>query len=324
MNPIICVTDFTEHTLEAARTAAAFARHWGERVVLVRSVDEREQFPYPLRSRLMHQDWRRLAGEARQLRQLGFDCEEKVLRGMPEDGIAAFAWKSAARLVVVGGAPTPRLEHWALGCMAEEISDTSLVPVLAVRSAAPFDRWLAGDVPLKVLVGVDPAARPDAMLNRLDELRQLGSCAITASLVAYPENKTAPAELPPATPGQHPFTADRDQRVILSRELAQRDITIAEVHAGRDVAAGLVAQAEEADADLLVVTTHPHDDLTLLPHRSISHGVLRRAPMSVLCVPEPAIEPPCRASIGQREQTSDSPVARSGQRASTRQDRAIR
>jgi nucleotide-binding universal stress UspA family protein len=188
MNPIICVTEFAEHTLTAAQAAAAFARRWEERIVLVRSVDEREQFPLPLRSHLVPQDWQRLSAEAQELRRRGFDFEEEVVRGMPEDGIASFAWKSRARLIVVGCAPTRLLDRWALGSIAEEICDTSLVPVLAVRSAEPFIQWLEqGGHPLNVFVGIDPAVRNDAVLNRLDELRETGACRLTAGYVADPE-----------------------------------------------------------------------------------------------------------------------------------------
>src|SRR5688572_12788951 len=140
MNPIICVTEFTERTVEAARVATALATRLGDRAVLVRSVDEREQFPFELRSRLVREDWRRLAKEAQQLRQLGFDFEEQVLRGNPEDGIAGLAWKSGARLVVVACAPTGTLDRWALGSLAEEIAATSMVPLLAVRSAETFEQ----------------------------------------------------------------------------------------------------------------------------------------------------------------------------------------
>src|SRR5688572_12226366 len=192
MNPVICVSDFTESTLKAAKAASAFAQRWNASMILVHSVDEREQFPYGLRERLIGTDWRRLYEEAGRLRQLGFEFEEKVLRGMPEDGVAAFAWRSGAGLVVIGSAPMANVEHWALGCIAEEISDTCLVPVLAVRSAAAFERWLAGAAPLKLWIAADPAARPDALLHRIDELRELGSCVITATFVHYPEN---PAEV---------------------------------------------------------------------------------------------------------------------------------
>jgi nucleotide-binding universal stress UspA family protein len=307
MTPVICVTEFSELTLQAARAAAAIARCWGEHVVVVRSVDEREQFAYALRSRLIHQDWRRLTQEARQLRQLGFDFEEKVLRGMPEDGIAAFAWKSGARLIVVGCNPTATVEHWALGCMAEEISETSLVPVLAVRSAEPIERWLGGDSTLKVFVAIDPAARPDAMLNRLDELQQMSACRIQAALVSYPETNAAPSPSNPAA-GLHPFDLDRDFRSLMTNELAAREMRSDGAKRSGDIGSALVDAAVNAGADLLVVTSHPRTDLTLLPHRTLSHEILRRASMSVLCVPEPAIDPPHQAVSARSEPSREPPA----------------
>src|SRR5688572_28429835 len=214
MNPLICVTEFTELTVEAAKVAAALGQRLGERVVLVRSVDEREQFPYNLRARLVQQDARRLAEEAQRLRQLGFDFDERVVCGMPEEGISGLAWKSGACLVVVGCTPTAALEHWALGCIAEEISDTSLVPVLAVRSSAGFENWLAGNSRLKVFMAIDPGARPDAMLNRIDELRQMGECTVEASFVPYPEKRT------PASRGSLPASG----RHLLGSEWELRDV----------------------------------------------------------------------------------------------------
>jgi nucleotide-binding universal stress UspA family protein len=327
MKPIICVTDFTDLTIEAARTASAFAQRWNERVILVHSVDEREQFPYPLRERLAGSDGHRLAEEARQLRQRGFDFEEKVLRGMPEDGIAGFAWRSGAGLVVVGSAPTANLEHWALGCIAEEISDTSLVPVLALRSAAPFERWLAGDAPLKIWMAVDPAARPDAMLHRIDELRELGPCAISATFVLYPENPFAPSPLTTASSGERPtngFVTDRDPLETTAGELAAREARLIDSHPRPATATQLINDATDTAADLIMVTSHPRKDLTLLPHRSLCHGVVCHAPMSVLCVPEPDIEPPHHAAQARHAPAMASFPDRAGSRARSNHDKAVR
>jgi nucleotide-binding universal stress UspA family protein len=302
MNPIICVTEFNELTIEAVKVAASFARHWGEPVVLVRSVDERGQFPFPLRSRLVQHDWRRLAVEAKELRRLGFTFEEEVVRGVPEDGIASFAWKSRARLIVVGCNPTHLLDRWALGSIAENICDTSLVPVLAVRSAAPFIPWLEGHHRLNVFAGFDPAARDDAVLNRLDELRGTGPCTITAGLVSDPEADHSKLEPAPVAYREHEFRAEQDDSVrAVSSDLAARDIAVRSVEGKNHPDAVLVAQANEAGADLLVLTSHPRTDLTLLPHRCLARGVLRRAPMNVLCVPEADIEPPRVASMARTQ-----------------------
>jgi nucleotide-binding universal stress UspA family protein len=304
MSPVICVTDFTELTLEAAKTAAAFARRWQEKVILVHSVDERELFPFHLRERLVAGDARRLSEQSRHLRQLGFEFEEIVLRGMPEDGIAPYAWRAGAGLVVIGSAPTATIEHWALGCMAEEVSDTCLVPVLAVRRAAPFETWLAGGAPLNVCVAIDPAARPAALLHRIDELLELGPCRISATFVHYPEGSAEPFSHPHREndDGFAPLSApNRDLAASTARELAARNVVLGEPRIRSASAAELIGAASEARADLFMVTSHPQKDLSLLPHRSLCHDIVCHAPMSVLCVPEPAIEPPHHPVGGTRE-----------------------
>ena len=267
-------------------------------------MDEREQFPYNVRSRLIDQDRPRLAAEMQRLQQRGFEFETALLHGMPEDGIAGFAWHSRARLIVAGCTPTGIIEHWALGCIAEEITDTSLVPVLAVRSAAPLEAWFAINRPLNVFVGFDPVARPDAVLNRLDELCQMGPCKITSTIVAYPETRAKRATTERATAGCHEVKPDQTYRETLCRELAARNISVHHASPGRDVAEDLVDRAGEARADLLVIESHPRDDLTILPHLALAHGILRRAPMSVLCVPEPDIEPPHSVARVQRDETT--------------------
>src|SRR5688572_19456511 len=156
MNPIICVTEFSEHTQAAASAAAAMARRWNERILLVRSVDEREQFPLATRENLVIEDRARLAQEAARLRNSGIDCEEHVLLGAPEESIAAFAQRVQARLVVLGCPPLSRIDTWVLGSTGEQIATTTHVPLLLVRSDSPIIDWVVGRKPLRVYAFVDP------------------------------------------------------------------------------------------------------------------------------------------------------------------------
>ncbi len=227
--------------------------------------------------------------------KLGFDFEETILRGMPEDCIAGYAWRSGAGLVVIGSAPTATIEHWALGCIAEEVSDTCLVPVLAVRRAAPFEAWLDKGVPLTVSVAIDPAARPAALLHRIDELLELGTCRISATFVQYPESATWPSahSSRQGDDGFSPMAASNaDLTAWTARQLAERNVVLTETRIHAPNATQLIGTAIESGADLFMVTSHPQRDLDLLPHRSLCHDIVCHAPMNVLCVPEPAVEPP--------------------------------
>jgi nucleotide-binding universal stress UspA family protein len=168
--------------------------------------------------------------------------------------------------------------------------------------------WLDGTRPLRIFVALDPARRADAVLFRLDELRELGPCEVTAGFVMYPEVRHAGAVRAPAAFRGHEFKAG-DERAALGRELAGRGIDVAQVEPTRHPETKLVERAAAANADLLITTSHPHDDLAILPHRCLATGVLRRAPMNVLTVPEADIEPPRSAhgALSARPQRNSEP-----------------
>ena len=54
--------------------------------------------------------------------------------------------------------------------------------------------------------------------------------------------------------------------------------------------ARLVEMAREEQSDLVVTGTHQRHGLSRVPHPSISRGVLRDAPMSVVCIPAARVE----------------------------------
>ncbi len=178
MHPIICVTEFTAESTAAAHAAAAMAHRWDAPLFLVRSVDECEQFPLPLREQLVPEDRPRLAREAAQLRAGGIACEERVLLGAPEEGVAAFAERIGARLVVFGCPPLTRLDTWVLGCTGEQVATTAKVPLLLVRSAEPFTAWIAGRKPLRVYAFVDPVDHSPRIAQALAEWRAIADEAI--------------------------------------------------------------------------------------------------------------------------------------------------
>lgn len=178
MSPIICVTEFSEETRAAASAAAAMARRWGEHLLLVRSVDEREQFPLARRENLVREDRPRLAREAAELRAAGVACEEHVLLGAPEKTIAAFAQQVDARLVVLGCPPLSRLDTWVLGSTGEQIATTTHVPLLLVRAESPFTDWVAGRKPLRVYAFVDPADHSPTIARALSEWRAIADEAV--------------------------------------------------------------------------------------------------------------------------------------------------
>ena len=304
MNPIICVTEFSEHTVEAARAAAALAHCMHENLVLVHSVDERGQFPDGWRPRLMNDDRPRLAEEAARLRQLGLVFDDELLRGVPDDGIVKFATKRAARLVVVGCTPTGAIERWLLGCTAEEIAESSPVPTLAIRSAAPFEAWVHQERPLKILVGMDLTANSEAALRWLGEFCQLGPCAVLAGLIADPARD---ADWPGRTAPSQGFL-ERLLHERITGVLSGEHVRVCVAARTGKVAEALVALASKSETDLLVVGTHQWKGLTRLYHRSVSRGVLRRAAMNVLVVPEAGAERTMEVGVSEGVRSKNSNV----------------
>ena len=267
MNPVICVTEFTEQTRAAATAAFAMARRWGERMLLVRSVDEREQFPLRARQRLVEDDRPRLAREVAELQAAGIPCEGHVILGPPEESIASFARRADARLVVLGCGTLSRLDAWVLGCTGEQIAATTHVPLLLIRSATPFATWAAGEKPLRIYAFVDPRDHSPTIARALDEWRAIA-----------------------------------DERVEF------HDAPLDAIHHPHEAARRCVADAAAADADLVVIGTHPRPALPLLHHTTLVDFLLREAPLSVLVVPDTCVAHPVETAPSREDSRGDSSV----------------
>ena len=289
--PIICGTDFSESAAQAAAVAGALAGHLDAPLILVHSTDERGEFPDQLRERLMNDDRPRMAQEAERLRSLGLAFEEKLLRGVPDDGVADFAARESARLVVVGASGTGSLwgSRWVLGNVAERIAETSSVPTLVVRAAEPFVAWARGERPLNIFVAVDFTATAEAALRWVAESQVIGRCEITVGYVHHlPRERGEFAMfeglgLVDLTP-QAREGLEHDLREKASRLLGVVP-TIRVVSGSARVDAHLIALAAENGADLLVLGTHQWHNLDRVWHASISRRILHDAPISVACVP---------------------------------------
>ena len=301
--PIICGTDFSESAAQAATVADALARVVDTRFILVRSADERGEFPDHLRARLMEDDRPQFAQEAERLRSLGLVFEEKLLRGAPDDGVAKFAGETGARLVVVGASGTGSLRgsRWLLGNVAERIAETSPVATLVVRAAEPLVAWANEERPLKIFVAVDFTATSEAALRWVAEWRAMKPCEITVGYVHHLARERGELSIfggpglidltPPARAG-----LEHDLREKASRLLG----VVPAIRVGSGTArvdAQLIALATENGADLLVLGVHQWRNLERVWHASISRRVLHDAPMSVLCVPTPPASPGAAATI---------------------------
>jgi nucleotide-binding universal stress UspA family protein len=289
---VVCGTDFTEHAAEAATAAAALCVRWGQPLTLVHVREPAAilQLQEESHSAVTAQ----LDAEVHRLRSLGITVTSEILEGAPDEALVDFASRTTATLIVVGALGRRSGARWSIGSIADRVAQTSRVPVLIVRTAAPFQAWARSERPLRVLVGADFSATADAAIAWVRSLRRLGGCDLRAGHVYRPPHEHARLGIrgPTSLVDAHPEVAR-----VLTGELAARlgmaangavDIRIG-ASCGR-IADALLLMAEREATDLLVVGTHQRTGLSKLWHGSISCSVVQAASMAVACVPIP--EPP--------------------------------
>ncbi|RKH76466.1 universal stress protein [Corallococcus sp. AB045] len=281
---ILCATDLSEGSRQAAEVAARIAARRGLPLWLVHQVhpDQLRVAAEPVREGLRAL----LREETRRLEPLGARVESSLLESGSSRALAVFCDAKEARLLVVG---TPREEPAALGSgvSLERIASNCAVPLLRVRDAAPFEAWLTGARPLRVMFGVDRSRGSEAARRWLEELGADGPLELLAGHVYYAFEQCRRLGLP--TPMNLDEVAPRIE-AVLHREVAALAETgqgvAPRVHLRMAVgraADHLVDLAREQEVDLLVVGTHPHNALGNLA--SVAHHALRLAPMSAAVVP---------------------------------------
>lgn len=302
--PIICGTDFSTNSLEAADVAAALAIRLQTSLVLVHAymrlihviVPDLNETPTYLRQ-CLHL-------EAERLRALGAIVEENLSEGIPDEALVRISSQRNARLLIVSSIGFHDSTRWFTGSTAVRSAESSPVPTLVVRESAPFAAWARGERALKVFVSTDFGSSSDAALRWVAALRELGPCEVIAGhVIWFPEEAARlglshHAGLGGDLPTMH-SVLERDlpgMKSILERDLREKATRLLgsnEVSVQVDGNWGradhpIVGMAMESQADLLVVGTHQRTGLGWLREGSVSRGILTYAPMSVACVPTPA------------------------------------
>jgi nucleotide-binding universal stress UspA family protein len=288
----VCGTDFSNEAMQAADVAAAWARRFGEPLVLVHPVDEqpRTRLPGQLRDSLSLFERAQLHRELERLRTMQIEVTEALQEGAPETVLIDEATRHHARLLVLAGKQEGALSRFLAGGLAEQVAEAAPMPTLLVRKPAPLLKWARDARKLRVVVGADLSAPSEAALRWVHWLRQCGPCEV---LVVY---------LQPAAPAG--TTTDFIPAVVMDDMMRKASITQAQCFRKKARAllgpapvrvrvekqwgysdAHLIQTATDEKADLLVVGTHSRHGLARLGHHSISRGVLHYAPMNVACIP---------------------------------------
>lgn len=286
---ILCATDFSQPADDAVRVAIDIARKRGETLLLWHAVQPQMGDPIGPYAEPMRADAAaRLEAGAERIRSTGVTVETKAVVGFPDQELPT-TMPPDTTLIVAGARGHSHGTHWLIGTVVERLARVAAVPMLVVRQAASLQSWLEGTGTLNVVVATDLSAVSDFALRRANLLRALGACNLELLYVEYPPTEYARL-------GVGPVSVYRSHRVIddvLTHELTRRAET---VKLGGEVStriaktlgqtgALIVEEAEEADADLVVVGTHQRRALSRVWQGSIAHGVLLSAETNVLVVP---------------------------------------
>jgi len=290
---ILFGTDFSPNAAQVAEFAAAFASKRGQPLVVLHTADEfdaQRDSPEDL-DRLCEQVRIRLDAEADRLGQQGAQVRGELRHGRPaEDAILDYVAAASPGLVVLSAVSKTAFDRWTLGSVSERVAEAAPVPTLIVRDATPLGAWLRGERPLKVFVAADFSDSAEVALRWVAELRDSGSCEITAGFADWPPEERRRLGLS----GPEHFSKNLPEvQYILERDLEEKVTAILGSEAvsvrvgatwGR-ADAHLIELAQKEGADLIVVGTHQRSGWKRLQHGSVSRGILRHAPMNVACVP---------------------------------------
>ncbi|NOK34179.1 universal stress protein [Corallococcus exercitus] len=295
---IVVGTDFSEHSQEAVRVAAALARKTGVTLSLVHVTEPgmlRRDWPAERGGAISDLE-QRLEAEAATLRGEGLTVEPRVLLGIPDEVLVAHAGQLRARMIVTAALGWRSEKRWRLGSVPARVAQAAHCPFLMVRLAAPFLEWCQGQRPLRVTVGDDFSHSAEVALRWLPELRRAGPIELTVAHVYNPATEYGRLGLYRASGGTPGIES------ILERDLRERLERIGEPRAELRMALGygsvvepLGTLAQEAKADLLLLGTHQRRGMRRMRHGSVSLPSLQVAPVAaVACVP---VEGPREAPV---------------------------
>lgn len=286
---IVVGSDFSEASNHALAAAAQLARRMKLPLHLVHAVEvgQEQAFGEPPAA---HAKWvaDMLHHQAEPLRRADLSVDSHVRNAPTDEALFEVAQQVDARLIVV--AASQRGERRSLGSRAERIAARSHVPVLAVRDAKPFEAWIRGERPLRVVLAADLSLSAEGAMRWLNELTHIGPCEIVLVHLYWPPQQFQRLGLSGV---RSLIDADSDVTRTLRHDFGTRLATLPglqnikfrlEPNLGR-FDARIAAIALEHDADLVVVGAHGKGVTERIWEGSVSRGVLRMAASSVACVP---------------------------------------
>jgi nucleotide-binding universal stress UspA family protein len=341
---ILCATDFTSCSDEAARAANAVTRQCNASLELVhvspsvagifRTVEEDDYTDTASQGA-----WTRLHKRAESLAELGVPPACKLLtlaRGesVPK-ALARYAAETAADMLVISTHGKSGSKIWPMGSLATSIVDTSLVPVMVVHEARPLSHWRErqGEL-LRVLVGLDLTEDSSKVLDVMKQFHLHQGARITAGYVQqlFPmgESMWQVAPIIPVWNPEDDALHEKQLRELMASQFDNLEIRVMALSGYTNPAHRLVEMAAEEHCDILVIGTHQRNAVARLLFGSVSHGVLRESKTNLLFVPlkQPKTNadgvPPVASALGKHIFCATDFTHRSGAAALAAQELAIR
>ncbi len=288
---ILCGIDFSETSYRAAKAASHVAARMQMPLHLVHALDTGSEAVYEeLGTYLIHWAERQLQRTQERLRSTGAQIQTHIKTGAPDECVLEVAEEVSAKLIVVAALGQRHPDKYPLGSHADGIAQRSHVPVLVVRNPEPFEDWAADLRPLRIVLGADSTISCENAARWINELRGLGPCELIAVHLYWPPEQFRRLGLGGIRAYDNPdpeivAALERDLSARLSLSSGSGPIAIRiEPNIGR-VGTRLADLAASEKADLIVVGTHDRSAFERLWEGSVSRDVLRRAGMSVACIP---------------------------------------
>ena len=294
---IVVPTDFSEGATEALALARAMAMRWGAALHVVHAMTfptiaspYEVSIPDAIRAGVEQGARERLQQLQRELEAIeGIPAATVHLAESPDavQAIDEAVSRHSADLVVMGTHGYSGLVHAFLGSVAERTIRRLACPVLAVKPGVG-----AAERPIAtILVPVDFSPHSTEAVRWAARLADEGGASLHLLHAIDFAPAFAPALPPEAVEIESRVTKlAAAQLTALANRLKSEAPKVGEVqtHLLRGVpASGIVDQAEDLRADLIVMGTHGHTGLTHLLIGSIAEKTLRHAGCPVLVVKEP-------------------------------------
>jgi len=276
---VLAATDGSEHGLNAVVTGAACARRLGVSLEIV-AVVETLAFPFGVESADYHDAYseelrRRVAAQA-DAADAG-NASAHLRSGLAAPLITELADELESCLIVVGAHPRPAVARFLVGSTAERVMRMAHCPVLVATAARrePFQR---------ILVAIDLSRQSLRVLEIAVAMVQADGAQLRA---LYVQDRLTPMLLEAALFDER--ESRHHARSQFSRTLAQVALpselmvsrSIQEGHAGHEI----LHEAQDWDADLVVMGSHGFGFFNRLLLGSTSVHVLRHGHRATLIVP---------------------------------------